>query len=90
VAGVVVDTSVWIAFFAGGAAEDVEDALQNGAAIVPPIVVAELISGARTAEQRAAIGELLHQHLAEGSGVHETGSTPYQRAPRCYSGGTSN
>ncbi len=66
-AGVVVDTSVWIAFFAGGAAEDVEDALQNGAAIVPPIVVAELISGARTAEQRAVIGELL-----QDAPIHET------------------
>jgi tRNA(fMet)-specific endonuclease VapC len=67
VAGVVVDTSVWIDFFAGEESVAVEDALQNGAAVVPPIVVAELISGARTPQQRAGIGELL-----QDAPIHET------------------
>ncbi|HUP65371.1 MAG TPA: PIN domain-containing protein [Thermoanaerobaculia bacterium] len=58
-AGVVVDASRWIDFFAGQGAEDVDEALAQGAAILPPIVVAELMSGARTARARAAIGELL-------------------------------
>ena len=58
-AGVVVDASRWIDFFAGRGAEDVDEALAQGAAILPPIVVAELMSGARTPRERAAIGELL-------------------------------
>lgn len=58
-AGVVVDTSVWIDFFAGAEAVPLEEALAVGAAIVPPIVVAELVSGAATPQQRERIGELL-------------------------------
>ena len=57
-AGVVVDTSVWIDFFAGEPSEHLEEALSSGAAIIPPIVVAELVSGT-AAHQRSAIGELL-------------------------------
>ncbi len=57
--GVVIDTSVWIDFFAGDEAAGVEDALSHGAAILSPIVVAELVSGATTRKQREAIGELL-------------------------------
>jgi predicted nucleic acid-binding protein len=59
VAGIVIDTSVWIDFFAGIEMQSVEDALAAGLAIVPPLVVAELISGATTTRQRHAIGELL-------------------------------
>jgi predicted nucleic acid-binding protein len=66
VAGVVVDTSVWIDFFAGGEAEQLEEALLSGSAVMPPIVVAELVSGA-TAQQRGMIGELL-----QDAPVHET------------------
>ena len=65
-AGVVVDTTEWIDFFAGRKAEELEQALVNGVAILPPLVVAELISGAAPA-QRAAIGELL-----QDAPVHET------------------
>ncbi|HEY3055437.1 MAG TPA: PIN domain-containing protein [Thermoanaerobaculia bacterium] len=65
-AGVVVDTSVWIDFFAGGEAEQLEEALLSGSAVMPPIVVAELVSGA-TAQQRGMIGELL-----QDAPVHET------------------
>lgn len=65
-AGVVVDTSVWIDFFAGKPATELEEALASGAAIIPPIVVAELVSGA-TAQQRGVIGELL-----QDAPVHQT------------------
>lgn len=58
-AGVVVDTSVWIDFFAGAETESLDEALALGAAIVPPVVVAELVSGATTPQQRERIGELL-------------------------------
>ena len=57
-AGVVVDTSVWIDFFAGKPADELEEALSDGTAVIPPIVVAELVSGA-SAHQRVVIGELL-------------------------------
>ncbi|HVT04732.1 MAG TPA: PIN domain-containing protein [Thermoanaerobaculia bacterium] len=66
-AGVVIDTSVWIDFFAGAEAVLVEEALENGAAILSPIVVSELISGATTHLQRQAIGELL-----QDAPLHET------------------
>jgi len=67
VAVVVVDTSSWIDFFAGSVSEHVEEALAHGAAILPPVVVAELVSGAKTVEQRRAIGELL-----QDAPVHDT------------------
>ncbi len=57
--GVVVDTSVWIDFFAGIAVPAMEDALANGLVVLPPMVVAELLSGARRAEDRVAITEVL-------------------------------
>jgi predicted nucleic acid-binding protein len=67
VAGVVVDTSVWIEFFAGSGTDAVNQALDHGAAVLPPIVVAELMSGATTPSQREAIGELL-----QDAPVHDT------------------
>jgi predicted nucleic acid-binding protein len=39
--------------------DDVIEALEHGAVVVPPIVVSELITGATTQPQRLAIGELL-------------------------------
>jgi predicted nucleic acid-binding protein len=38
---------------------DVAEALEHGAVVVPPIVVSELNTGATTQPQRLAIGELL-------------------------------
>jgi predicted nucleic acid-binding protein len=66
VAGVVVDTSVWIDFFGGKGSEELEEALAGGVVVIPPIVVAELVSGAN-AQQRGTIGELL-----QDAPVHET------------------
>jgi len=67
VAGVVVDTSVWIDFFAGQNIVALDEALAAGVVTLPPIVVAELISGAMTADQRTRIGELL-----QDAPVHDT------------------
>ena len=55
---VVVDTSVWIDFFAGRPTERLEEALRLGSVIVPPVVVAELLSGVR-GRHRTAMIELL-------------------------------
>lgn len=57
--GIVVDTSVWIDFLAGGSVPSLEDALARGIVVLAPIVVAELISGARRPRDRAAIADLL-------------------------------
>ena len=65
--GVVVDTSVWIDFFAGTSVPALEQALAGGVAILSPLVVAELISGARRPRDRAAIADLLAELP-----VHET------------------
>ena len=58
---VVVDTSVWIDFFAGTSMPSLETALAHGAVVLSPIVVAELVSGARLARDRAAIADLTTQ-----------------------------
>jgi predicted nucleic acid-binding protein len=67
VSGLVADTSVWIDFLAGRPAPELEAGLAQGAVVLPPVVVAELISGARRASQRAALLELV-----EDLPVHET------------------
>lgn len=61
VSGVVADTSVWIDFLAGRAAPLLEEALAQAAVVLPPIVVAELVSGARRPADRRAIEELVHE-----------------------------
>jgi predicted nucleic acid-binding protein len=64
---VVVDTSTWIHFLAGHAAPLLDDALARGIVVLPPIVVAELVSGAVRVRDRRAIAELL-----EDIPLHET------------------
>ncbi len=56
---VVVDTSVWIEFLAGRDVPALEEALRDGVAVLAPVVVAELISGARRLRDRAAIAGLV-------------------------------
>ena len=56
---IVADTSEWIEYFAGRSANELDHALAAGRAVVPPIVVAELLSGARTAKDRARLEDLL-------------------------------
>lgn len=65
--GVVADTSVWIDFLAGRPAALLEDALARAAVVLPPVVVAELVSGARRASDRRAIHALVRELP-----VHET------------------
>jgi predicted nucleic acid-binding protein len=67
VAGVVVDSSVWIDYLAGKKNQRVDDAVTDDAAVIPPLVVAELVTGALTPAMREAIGELLQEVL-----VHDT------------------
>lgn len=57
--GVVVDTSVWIDFFAGREVPALEEALAGGFVVLPPLVVAELVSGARTRGAREAVESLV-------------------------------
>jgi tRNA(fMet)-specific endonuclease VapC len=61
VSAVVVDTSVWIDFFRGRSLPAIEQALADGAVVLPPIVAAELVSGARRPEDRARIEDLLRE-----------------------------
>lgn len=66
-AGLIVDTSAWIDFFAGRSTPLLEDALALGAVVLAPIVVAELVSGARNESDRAALVDFL-----EDLPVHDT------------------
>ena len=59
--GVVADTSVWVDFLAGRPAAGLEDALAQGLVVLPPVVVAELISGAHRLRDRAAIADLVKE-----------------------------
>lgn len=56
---VVVDTSVWIDFFAGRPTPTLDDGLAAGAVVLPPLVVAELVTGARGEKDQAALVDLL-------------------------------
>lgn len=56
---VLVDSSVWIDFFSGHPTPALEQALADSAVVVPPLVLAELISGARTAGERATLNDAL-------------------------------
>ena len=59
--GVIADTSVWIDFLVGVPTPSLEEALARGVVVLPPIVVAELVSGARRARERTAIEDLLQE-----------------------------
>jgi len=65
--GLVVDTSVWIDFFGGRSVPLLEDALALGSVVLPPLVVAELVSGVRRDAGRTALVDLL-----EDLALHET------------------
>lgn len=56
---VLVDTSVWIDHFAGHGSDRLEEALDRGAVVVSPLVVAELISGVRDGEGKDDLIALL-------------------------------
>lgn len=59
---VVVDTSVWIDWFKGRQVDAVDQALDRGLVVLPPLVIAELVAGARRTGEReqleAALADL--------------------------------
>jgi predicted nucleic acid-binding protein len=61
VSGVVVDTSVWIEYFEGRDIPQLDDALKQGSVILPPIVAAELVSGAHSPQDREQLIRFLDQ-----------------------------
>ena len=68
--GVVVDTSVWVDFFAGRPSERLEEALHAAAVTVPPVVAAELLSGARGADRLVTLDLLADLALAPTPFTH--------------------
>jgi predicted nucleic acid-binding protein len=63
VASVLIDTSAWVEFFrrpASRAAETVDRLLKDDAACVTGVVLAELLRGIRSADERAVLLEKLH------------------------------
>jgi predicted nucleic acid-binding protein len=59
VSALVVDTSIWIAFFCGEALPVLEHALEQGLVLLPPIVCAELLSSPLPAAKRTALANML-------------------------------
>ncbi len=55
----VIDTSSWVAFFAGAPRPAIEAALEEGRAHLPAVVAAELLSGRLTSRQRRHLTSLL-------------------------------
>lgn len=55
----VVDTSSWIAYFAGRGGEEIDVALAEGRVFLSPVVAAELLSGPLDAGQRSELEDLL-------------------------------
>lgn len=63
--GLVVDTSAWISYLRGSpvAAAVIEEALDQGRVLLPPIVAAELLSGRLSARERRELTLLLDDLL---------------------------
>jgi len=59
VSAVVVDSSVWIEFFRGREFPALEEALSEGRVLVPPLVVAELVSGATSRGDSQRVADLV-------------------------------
>jgi predicted nucleic acid-binding protein len=57
----VADSSVWIDGLGGHPPTRLVEALQEGSLVFPPLVVAELVSGATIAQHRQMIGEWLQE-----------------------------
>lgn len=63
----VVDTSSWIAWLAGGGSSLVDEALEEGRLHLPVIVAAELLSGRLDASERAELQDMLSDLPAVGT-----------------------
>jgi predicted nucleic acid-binding protein len=59
VSALVVDTSSWIAYFAGDGSPLIEDALGSGTLLLPVVVASELLSGKMNRADRVALEDLL-------------------------------
>lgn len=59
---VIVDSSVWIAYLAGGTLPEIEYATTTATLVMSPLVVAEILSGDLTLEARLTFGELLQDY----------------------------
>lgn len=64
---VIVDSSVWIDIFSGKVIPRLEQAMFDGAMVLSPLVVAELLSGNLMPAGRERVGELLQDFF-----VHDT------------------
>ena len=63
----VVDTSSWIAWLAGGGSPLVDEALEEGRLHLPVLVAAELLSGRLAAAERAELQDMLTDLPAVGT-----------------------
>jgi tRNA(fMet)-specific endonuclease VapC len=67
VSALVVDTSSWIAWLAGGGSSLVDEALEEGRLHLPVIVSAELLSGRLDDSERAELQDMLSDLPAVGT-----------------------
>jgi hypothetical protein len=67
VSALVVDTSSWIAWLAGGGSSLVDEALEEGRLHLPVLVAAELLSGRLDASERAELQDMLSDLPAVGT-----------------------
>jgi tRNA(fMet)-specific endonuclease VapC len=67
VSALVVDTSSWIAWLAGGGSSLVDEALEEGRLHLPVIVSAELLSGRLDDSERAGLQDMLSDLPAVGT-----------------------
>ena len=81
--GIVADTSEWIEYLAGRPAMSLDRALDTGAVVVPPVVVAELLGGARSREEFMVLEDLIRDlELHACSYGHWTAVGELRRAMR--------
>lgn len=66
-AALVVDTSSWIAWLAGGGSSLIDEALEEGRLHLPVIVAAELLSGRLDDSERAELQDMLSDLPAAGT-----------------------
>jgi tRNA(fMet)-specific endonuclease VapC len=74
VSGIVADTSEWIEYLAGRPADLLDHALASGLVVVPPIVIAELLSGAVSRQDHMGLEDLLRDLV-----VHDTAFDHWSR-----------
>jgi len=59
VSALVVDTSSWVSYFSSTGPSVIDEALVEGRVFLPPLVVAELVSGRLTSRQRTELESFL-------------------------------